>query len=483
MKGEIYFPLNSIIKDEKQGTEYILKKLIGRGAYAQCFLAIANNEAYAMKIVKYCEMKSEKLRNKLESEIIIHGSLDHKNIVKMYRHFRDSEYVYMVLELCERGALDELLRRNGKLKEKYVSKFVEQLVNGLSYLHDVKSVVHRDLKLGNIFLDNMLNIKIGDFGLSAEIKGNEKRQTVCGTPNYIAPEVLFGKASGHSFEADIWSLGVIIYTLLIGMPPFQKKKVEEIYKQIELNKYIFPPNNTLSSEAIDLIMRLLTTNPNDRPTLQQIKEHKFLNQKENLAYRVYRNLFVGNYRLGEIDGEYVTYSTPVFALGGIGYVLRSGTYGIYFHDLTNAFIKGPSLVYIKLRQENGRKVFITEEHSIAKLPDCLVPTYKKIQLFLMKYTPTFIRSKLFDKENFINTLPEKTIIKNAFVAKIKKIKDGLFFIMTNNFFIFDFYFGDRVVIANDGTSVFTFNDDGPIDFSDALKQTCISTLKFYSTTK
>lgn len=483
-KGEIYFPLNSVILDPKQGTVYTLKRIIGRGAYAQCFLVIANDEPYAMKIVKYSEIKSEKLKNKLESEIMIHSSLDHPNLVKMYTNFRNGEYIFMVLELCERGALDELLRRNGKLKEKYVSKFVMQLVEGLKYLHDEKKVVHRDLKLGNIFLDNFLNIKIGDFGLSAIINGNEKRRTVCGTPNYIAPEVLFGKTAGHSFEADIWSLGVIIYTLLIGTPPFQKKSVEEIYKQIELNKYIFPPNNTLSSEAIDLIIKLLTTNPNKRPDLDEIKEHKFLVQKENLAYRVYKNLFLGNYKIGDIDANYVVYSSPISSISGIGYVLKTGVFGVYFHDLTNAFLRNNFMVYIRLKNENGRKVFITEEHCLDKLPECLVTIYKQILYFFNSYTTMAVRNCVLERENHENRRNNNLVSnKGVFVAKIKKIKDGLLFIMTNNVFIFDFSYGDKVVIGNDGMEIYSFNDDGPIEFSYSLKEACVNILKFYSSTK
>ena len=130
--------------------------------------------------------------------------------------------------------MDDLLKRNVKLKEKYVSKFITQLLHCLQYLHNSKLVVHRDLKLGNLFLDNQLNIKIGDFGLSAVIKDGEKRKTVCGTPNYIAPEVLEGRA-GHSYEVDIWSLGVIIYTLIIGKPPFETTDVKATYNRIKRN--------------------------------------------------------------------------------------------------------------------------------------------------------------------------------------------------------------------------------------------------------
>lgn len=479
-KGEPYFPIGSEIQDPVQETRYILKKLIGRGAYAQCYLAMVGNEPFALKIVKYSELRSEKVKQKLHSEISIHSILDHPNVVRMYTHFKIGDHICLVLELCERGALDDLLRRNGKLKERYASKFVQQLVRGLLYLHEEKSVVHRDLKLGNLFLDGHLNIKIGDFGLSAVISGNEKRRTVCGTPNYIAPEILFGKATGHSFEADVWSLGVIIYTLLIGTPPFQQKKVEEIYKLIGRNQYIFPPDNTLSSEAIDLITRLLTTNPDERPDLHQILQHRFLSQRENLAYRVYKNIFTGNYTINPVETEHVIFSMPMASVFGIGYVLKSGICGIYYYDLKNVYIRRNSLIYVQLKSEQDKKVFITEEHLLEKLPECLLPLYNNILYFIKNYTsmdPTAIQSA---KENPQNDRTRTvTTSSSVFVAKVKRIKDGLLFIMTNNVFVFDFNYGSKVVVAEDGAQIYAFDDDGPIKFTDALKEACTGVLKMY----
>lgn len=475
-KGELYFTLGTQITDPMMGTTYTLKKLIGRGAYAQCYLAIADNQdPFAMKIVKYEDLKTDKLKQKLQTEISIHTSIDHPNIVKMYTSFRNNEYVFMILELCERGALDDLLKRNTKLKERYVSKFVSQIVRGLNYLHNEMSVVHRDLKLGNLFLDNQLNVKIGDFGLSAIIKNGEKRKTVCGTPNYIAPEVLFGKAGGHSFEADIWSLGVIIYTLLIGTPPFQQKKVEEIYRLIELNQYIFPPDCNLSSEAIDLITRILTTNPNDRPDLNEILEHKFLSQKENLAFRVYKNIYNGAYRLMTPQGDYVVYSIPINAIKGIGYVLKSGIVGIYYQDLTNVYFKTHTFVYIRLKIENNKKIFITEEHIRENIPESLREHCFNIKYFINNYLSNGC-------ENFKNSsYPQISPLdnQNVFIAKVKKIKDGLLFIMTNNIFVFDLNDGTKISIGNEGNVLLAFDDYGPIEFTPKLKNECLEVLKGY----
>jgi len=129
--------------------------------------------------------------------------------------FEDHENVYILLELCTNHTLNELIKRRKRLTELEVQCYVQQIVISLKYLHS-HHVIHRDLKLGNLFLNEKMEIKLGDFGLATKLEfDEEKKHTICGTPNYIAPEILDGK-TGHSYPVDIWSLGVIIYTLLIG---------------------------------------------------------------------------------------------------------------------------------------------------------------------------------------------------------------------------------------------------------------------------
>lgn len=127
-----------------------------------------------------------------------------------------------------------------------------------------------------MFLGDKLDIKVGDFGLATRLEfDEEKKRTICGTPNYIAPEILDEK-SGHSYPVDIWSLGVIIYTLIIGKPPFETPEVKSTYRKIKANNYVFPDHATISENAKDLIRSILKTNPDERPTLDKILEHPFL---------------------------------------------------------------------------------------------------------------------------------------------------------------------------------------------------------------
>lgn len=151
--------------------------------------------------------------------------------------------------------MSEMLKRRKKLTEPEVRFYILQLTSALAYLHDAQ-IIHRDLKLGNIFLDSNMRVKVGDFGLATKLAyPEEKKRTVCGTPNYIAPEIL--AHSGHSFEVDIWSTGIIIYTLLVGRPPYETTTVKATYERIMANQYSFPPTSNISEAAQQLIKAIL----------------------------------------------------------------------------------------------------------------------------------------------------------------------------------------------------------------------------------
>jgi polo-like kinase 1 len=165
------------------------------------------------------------------------------------------------------------------LNELEVKYYVEQIISALKYLRE-KQIIHRDLKLGNLFLNEKMEVKVGDFGLATKLDfDGERKRTVCGTPNYIAPEVLDGK-SGHSYEVDIWSLGVIIYTLIIGKPPFETSDVKATYQRIKANSYTFPEHVPISDAAKDLITRILSKDPARRPTLEEILRHEFFTSNQ-----------------------------------------------------------------------------------------------------------------------------------------------------------------------------------------------------------
>jgi hypothetical protein len=202
--------------------------------------------------------------------------------------------MYFKLELCSNGvserryyyiadytddallrqSMNDMIRTRGRCLDEEARFYMVQLLAACQYMHN-NHVIHRDLKLGNIMLDPNMNIKVGDFGLAALLKDPEERKkTMCGTPNYIAPEILYQTdGSGHSFEVDVWSVGVILYTLLMGKPPFQTTSVSGIYEKIRKNEYSIP--EYIHPAAADLIKSILTPDPSARPTLMQIMHHSW----------------------------------------------------------------------------------------------------------------------------------------------------------------------------------------------------------------
>ena len=255
---------------------YSKGKLLGKGGFAKVYEVIntETKQASAIKIMEKAALSKARARQKFLSEIKIHKALHHTNIVKFEGYFEDNECVYLILELCTNQTLNDLMRRRKRLIEIEVQCYLLQVISSLKYLHSHR-VIHRDIKLGNIFLSEKMEIKMGDFGLAARIEfDGERKRTICGTPNYIAPEILDGRG-GHSYEVDIWSFGVLMYTMLVGKPPFETSDVKTTYRRIKMNAYSFPDHIPLTAEAKDLIAKILVSDPSGRLTIPQIEEHAF----------------------------------------------------------------------------------------------------------------------------------------------------------------------------------------------------------------
>ncbi|KDN52887.1 Pkinase-domain-containing protein [Tilletiaria anomala UBC 951] len=260
---------------DSHGVSYVTGHVLGQGGFARVYMATCpQGNEYAFKVIHKATVSSSKRnKSKLLAELKIHKSMKHKHIVRFLDQFEDEENVYFRLELCANGSMNDVVKRRGRYSEPESRYLMTQILTGCQHMH-LNSVIHRDLKLGNIFLDASMNVKIGDFGLAALLNfPEERKKTVCGTPNYIAPEILYDQGDGHSFEVDIWSVGVILYTLLIGKPPFQTDNVQKIYEKIKRNEYEIPADSTISSHARELIAQILTPNPAERPTLIQIMDH------------------------------------------------------------------------------------------------------------------------------------------------------------------------------------------------------------------
>ena len=267
----------SIIFNVKKNKQYHRYSTLGQGGFAKCYKVTCDQKEFAMKCVYKKSLKNPKHIQKLKSEIKIHSQLENDRIVKCYSYFEDREFVYLVLELCHLKTLANMLRVRHRLTEPECRYYMLQICDALEYLHN-NHIIHRDLKLGNILIAKDMSIKLADFGLAATVTNEERKKTLCGTPNYLAPEILHGTATGHSYEVDIWSFGCVMYTLLIGRPPFQSKDVNEIYSKIKKVQFEFPEDISLSEDAKFLINACLQSRPELRPNTQQIKQFSWFKQ-------------------------------------------------------------------------------------------------------------------------------------------------------------------------------------------------------------
>ncbi|XP_064815178.1 serine/threonine-protein kinase PLK1-like isoform X1 [Oncorhynchus masou masou] len=265
-----------ILVDPRTLKKYSRGRFLGKGGFAKCYeiTDMETKEVFAGKVVPKSMIVKPHQREKMSSEISIHKSLDNPHIVGFHGFFEDDDFVFVVLEICRRRSLLELHKRRKAVTEPEARYYMMQLVKGCQYLHNNR-VIHRDLKLGNIFLSDDMDVKIGDFGLATKIEfDGERKKTLCGTPNYIAPEVLCKK--GHSFEVDVWSLGCILYTLLVGKPPFETSCLKETYNRIKKNNYTIPWQ--INPVAASLIKRMLHADPSQRPTVSQLLTDEFFTE-------------------------------------------------------------------------------------------------------------------------------------------------------------------------------------------------------------
>ncbi|NXV33312.1 KGP2 kinase, partial [Rissa tridactyla] len=253
---------------------------LGVGGFGRVELVKVKNEntAFAMKCIKKKHVVDTKQQEHIYSEKKILEQICSPFIVKLYRTFKDSKYVYMLLEACLGGELWSLLRDRGSFDEATTKFCVGCVTEAFDYLHHV-GIIYRDLKPENLILDAEGYIKLVDFGFAKKIGSGQKTWTFCGTPEYVAPEVILSK--GHDFGVDFWSLGILVYELLTGSPPFsgtdQMMTYNLILKGIE--KLDFPKIITRRPE--DLIRRLCRQNPTERlgnlrNGINDIKKHRWL---------------------------------------------------------------------------------------------------------------------------------------------------------------------------------------------------------------
>jgi len=260
---------------------YKVLEKIGTGSFGKVFKVfhIPSKQTRAMKVVKKEASKHQDDDTKYLKEIEVLALLDHPNILKILEYFYDENNYYLVTDIITGGELFDQVQKIKNFSEEKACIIMEQLFSVIRYLH-VKGIVHRDLKLENILVekcdkDNNLVIKLIDFGASSFFKKNLNLSLKIGTPYYIAPEVL---DKSYNYKCDLWSLGVIMYILLSGFPPFDGKTDQEIMAKVKLGKFDFKKKvfNLISQEAKDLIKDLLKLDAKTRLTAEAALQHPWM---------------------------------------------------------------------------------------------------------------------------------------------------------------------------------------------------------------
>ncbi|XP_006632238.1 MAP/microtubule affinity-regulating kinase 3a isoform X16 [Lepisosteus oculatus] len=253
---------------------YRLLKTIGKGNFAKVKLArhILTGREVAIKIIDKTQLNPTSLQ-KLFREVRIMKILNHPNIVKLFEVIETEKTLYLVMEYASGGEVFDYLVAHGRMKEKEARAKFRQIVSAVQYCHQ-KHIVHRDLKAENLLLDADMNIKIADFGFSNEFTLGNKLDTFCGSPPYAAPELFQGKKYDGP-EVDVWSLGVILYTLVSGSLPFDGQNLKELRERVLRGKYRIP--FYMSTDCENLLKRFLVLNPSKRGTLEQIMKDRWIN--------------------------------------------------------------------------------------------------------------------------------------------------------------------------------------------------------------
>lgn len=254
---------------------YELGRLLGQGTFAKVYYArnLTTGQSVAIKVIDKAKVSRVGLINQIKREISIMKLVRHPNILQLYEVMATKTKIYFALEYAKGGELFDKVA-NGKLKEQTARKYFHQLIKAVDFCHS-RGVYHRDLKPENLLLDENENLKVSDFGLSALAESKHQDgllHTTCGTPAYVAPEVITRRGYDGD-KADVWSCGVILYVLLAGYLPFHDSNVVEMYRKIGKSEFRFP--SWFQPEVRKLLLRILDPNPVNRITIPKIKENSW----------------------------------------------------------------------------------------------------------------------------------------------------------------------------------------------------------------
>jgi len=267
--------------------DYIIKKTIGSGTFSTVKLGThrITQKKVAIKILDKNKIESRDDLERIIREMQILTEMHNPFVIKVYKIYEDKNNFLIIMEYCEGGELFNYIVKKKRLSEEEASYFFFQLINGIEYIHS-KGIAHRDLKPENLLLSKNKILKIIDFGLSNFYDGTKRLQTPCGSPCYASPEMVKGKRY-DGFNIDIWAIGVILFAMLCGYLPFEddENDTDVLFNEIIRNKIDYP--YFLSKLSLDILQKILVSDPLQRITIDEIKNHPFYLKGE----KIFRNKF------------------------------------------------------------------------------------------------------------------------------------------------------------------------------------------------
>ena len=291
----------------------MLDKCIGSGAFGSVWKVRnkINNQIYAIKVINKEYIIKQSMTEQIKKEIEIMYKLDHPHIIKLYSHFEDDKDFCLIMEYASRGQLYSFIKRQKKLNQISAKQYIKEIISAVKYLHSLDPpIIHRDIKPENILIDIDGNCKLGDFGLAQnENDLNYIKDDYCGTLEYLAPETLNNSHQGKS--VDIWALGVLLFEMLTGRPPFKIEKDKlELYKNSNDTK-LWKINWTddFPRLARDLVSRILVPNPKDRLNIEQILSHQWFVNTPSLRPFLNKNNFINCSEKKKLDIKLLGYNS------------------------------------------------------------------------------------------------------------------------------------------------------------------------------
>ena len=262
--------------------DYIIKKTIGSGTFSTVKLGVhrITQKKVAIKILDKNKIESKDDLERIIREMQILTEMDNQNVIKVFKIYEDNNNFSIIMEYCEGGELFNYIVKNQRLSEEESCYFFYQIINGIEYIHS-KGIAHRDLKPENLLIGKNKILKIIDFGLSNFYDGQKRLQTPCGSPCYASPEMVKGKKY-DGFNIDVWAIGVILFAMLCGYLPFEDDENDNdvLFGQIIKNKIDYP--SFLSDLSLDMLKKILVSDPLKRITIDEIKKHEFYLKGEKL---------------------------------------------------------------------------------------------------------------------------------------------------------------------------------------------------------